>query len=119
MYFSDNSGDKLYLNQNSELQVRNTQEERSITKNFDIQLYPNPSSQGEINLFIQGLNSEERINIIASDFQGKTYFIIIELADQNPIRLNIQSLPNGLYSIQVRLGNLARTTKLIISKHYD
>jgi Secretion system C-terminal sorting domain len=86
------------------------QESKSVAKNTDqseLGIYPNPATQGKI--YITSKNSLSK-EITIYDVVGK---VVLQTTITNK-ELNISSIQQGMYLIQIKEGETVVTRKLII-----
>ncbi|MFO7722085.1 MAG: T9SS type A sorting domain-containing protein [Bacteroidales bacterium] len=105
-----NSGDAVYLSKKNVI-LYGTQGVATESKNNNkLYLYPNPADQF-VNLTLENPASDARLQIY--DATGK---IIreIEWKDAITMMVDVSSLPEGLYLLQLTWGNDAVTKKLLI-----
>ncbi len=79
------------------------------------EIYPNPTNN---NTFINiDLQEENNVNINVINLLGKTvYNYNNSIFGQNKIKLETSDLPNGIYLVEINIGNEKVTKKLVISK---
>ena len=81
--------------------------------NAGFKLYPNPTSDGFVNLEVikNNFSKVEVVNTLGSIVASSQNEI---LADR--IKLNLTTLPEGTYFVRITSGNKISTEKLIITK---
>lgn len=77
-----------------------------------LQLFPNPAQQS-VYINWNGVESSAKINII--DLTGKT-LLAQEVERFNGHQLNVQTLSNGIYTVQAQIDGRVYAQKLVISK---
>jgi hypothetical protein len=77
----------------------------------EVTIYPNPS-RGFVNVLANESTTPVQYSI--TDMSGKSVQSGVLRADGSANRLNISTLPAGIYMIQVRDENGPRTTKLVV-----
>ena len=82
-------------------------------QNLDqISLYPNPSTNGILNLSIKMLSNEASLHIY--NVLGKEVFKKSNLQEQE--RINLKALQNGVYLAVINNGNTSTSKKIILNK---
>lgn len=90
----------------TDIDILNTEEQSEIT------LFPNPSSG---NIKISGLHENEPSSINITNVTGKTVYTI-ELQSVDSDNINISSLANGIYLVEIQNGNRKTIKKLVLTK---
>ena len=105
MYFSidlpSTHGEELFIT--DPINTLSTHEE-SITNNDKILIYPNPASS-EVNIKLS--NHEKIIKVVIYDINGR------QLSTHNTSPINVQSIPGGIYILDIVTNLRKHTTKLI------
>ena len=115
MYLTNNQND-IYYQQAAESNWGAPNNKEFTHHDFYIELYPNPSGLSKVNLEINGVNDDSTIQVTILDMQGKIYSERIIDFGHFPTSLNVQNLPNGIYTVHVKTDHSTKVVKLIISK---
>lgn len=107
MYFSvdlyNTHGEELFIT--DQINTLSTHE-NSITNNDKILIYPNPAST-EVNIKLS--NQEKIIKVVIYDINGR------QISTHNTPLINVQSIPSGMYILDI-VTNLRKHTSKLIKK---
>ncbi|HOP50857.1 MAG TPA: alpha/beta hydrolase-fold protein [Ignavibacteriales bacterium] len=105
----------IYLFSDNVTSIQNVQ--KSIKKNFELDVFPNPANPNvKIKFFI---NENKRLTIKLYDLTGKIIRSFDEklyLAGQNIEVINMENLPSGVYIMQLEGENEFSVKKVILMK---
>ncbi|MBP6826526.1 MAG: T9SS type A sorting domain-containing protein [Saprospiraceae bacterium] len=89
---------------------------KTPVNNLDLGLTPNPATEGTAQLSFE-LKQSSEANITITDVRGALVRNVQNgtmNAGVNTVSLNVASLQNGVYFVQVQSGNLSGTKKLVV-----
>lgn len=88
----------------------------AVFENAGFGLYPNPATEQVI--VEVPIESEGKVSVTILDPAGKTALAQQQMLTKGETRFtfDVSSLPNGVYFVQVRNGEIAKTRKLVVQK---
>lgn len=81
---------------------------------FKVQVFPNPSTLGKVDLSIDSINEEKEIKIF--DTNGKEVALFFLEKNIGDLEINTSLFPQGIYYLQVITDSFLVTQKIIIHK---
>jgi hypothetical protein len=78
-----------------------------VSKKLDVSVYPNPATE---NIFVSLNSNVKTAQVIISNLSGKT-LISTEVTADN--KLDVSSLPMGMYLLTIATNNGSETVKFI------
>jgi alpha-tubulin suppressor-like RCC1 family protein len=105
-------GDSTNINRNEPVQVKCpavTEVKDEISENSLVSIYPNPAQNF---LFVEGLANVQVLSIQILDLSGKG-LLSFQFQDASQIKIDVHTLPAGMYLVHVWNGKNHQTFKVI------
>jgi hypothetical protein len=86
---------------------------------FEVEVFPNPTVPGNINLTFKSYTDESPIEVIVVDFTGREMFRKVLQSDEwrNGLQVvSFEKMNKGVYLIRINQGNQTKTERLLISQ---
>ncbi|MCC3156272.1 T9SS type A sorting domain-containing protein [Hymenobacter sp. 15J16-1T3B] len=88
----------------------------SAALNRAVNLYPNPSTNGEVTLSVQGAKAQAGLEVQILNTLGQTVYTNAQLRDNFENKLNLSHLAAGVYTLKVKMGNDYTIRQLSLTK---